>query len=439
MTARRSIVILAHVLFLVLLLVATATIACAYTECVPNPGFEAGTGTTALGWYMGTYGTQTGVSEALTDAGIAHSGSRLGHMNITSWTNGYRYQNPNTGNVIPVFPSSTYNLSFYMKGWTAGASGVLVTPYWMNGTMQPMGNYTYRQYVGLNNDTYVFQTVYLTTNAWTYYVKLAYYLSNGTGEIWYDDVTMHLAAEDTQLQFTAYSYTANQTDEKVTITVTRTGSQPPAPVSVQYATGDDTAVAGTDYTATSGTLVFDTTDQSKSFDVAILNNNTTTTNVVFHVSLSGYNGVTAGTPTTASVVILASPPEATPTPTPEPTPTPTPTPGVTTLEGGCPPPAAALLGGVGVASGIVAFALARNAWRAGLVFAALASFLCFLLGVMLNAGVVFEYVGNTATVVQPPYLSVIMWAFGTVFALLFILYLMDAFLTQGMAKSRRGI
>ncbi|MFN8458358.1 MAG: Calx-beta domain-containing protein [Anaerolineae bacterium] len=42
---------------------------------------------------------------------------------------------------------------------------------------------------------------------------------------------------------------------------------------MDYATSDGTAIAGTDYTATSGTLIFSPGQTSRTFTVPIINDN----------------------------------------------------------------------------------------------------------------------------------------------------------------------
>lgn len=63
-------------------------------------------------------------------------------------------------------------------------------------------------------------------------------------------------------------YEATESAGSVTIDVTR--SSPVGTLSVDYATADGTAIAGSDYTATSGTLTFADTESTKSFSVSIL-------------------------------------------------------------------------------------------------------------------------------------------------------------------------
>jgi hypothetical protein len=72
------------------------------------------------------------------------------------------------------------------------------------------------------------------------------------------------------LQFKFASFSVGEGTPTATITVTRTGGTYGA-VDVTYATSDNTATAGSDYTATSGTLSFAQGQTSRTFTVSILN------------------------------------------------------------------------------------------------------------------------------------------------------------------------
>ncbi len=79
------------------------------------------------------------------------------------------------------------------------------------------------------------------------------------------------SAEPATIAFSATTYSANENAGTATITVTRTGGTAGA-VSVDYAIGNGTATAGSDYTAASGTLNWaDGDGASKSFTVSISN------------------------------------------------------------------------------------------------------------------------------------------------------------------------
>jgi hypothetical protein len=116
-----------------------------------------------------------------------------------------------------------------------------------------------------------------------------------------------------QLQFSASLFNVNETAGVAVITVTRT-SGTAGTVTVQYAASNGTAVAGTDYTATAGTLSFAAGDTSKTFAVPILDDNLLEGRETVNLTLSNpTGGALLGLPSTAVLTILeddvaASPP-----------------------------------------------------------------------------------------------------------------------------------
>ena len=105
-------------------------------------------------------------------------------------------------------------------------------------------------------------------------------------------------------QFSAPSYVVNEQGGYATVTVVRSGVAV-GTVSVNFATADNTAFAGTNYVATNGTLVFAQGDVSKSFTVPILDDGVQDTNPFnFMVSLSVPPGVATGPLTNAAVNIV---------------------------------------------------------------------------------------------------------------------------------------
>ncbi len=109
------------------------------------------------------------------------------------------------------------------------------------------------------------------------------------------------------LQLSASSYGIGQAAGIVSVTVNRTGGSSGA-VSVTYATANGTAVAGTDFTAGSGTLTWASGDAaSKSFSVPIINLTPFSGNKAFTVELSGpTGGATLGSPSSAGITITGS-------------------------------------------------------------------------------------------------------------------------------------
>jgi sugar lactone lactonase YvrE len=109
------------------------------------------------------------------------------------------------------------------------------------------------------------------------------------------------------LQFSASFYTkaeGNSGNSTATITVTRTGGSSGA-VGVSFATSNGTATAGSDYTATSGTLSWaDGDTAAKTFAVTVLGDTTVEGDETVNLTLSSpTGGATLGTPTSATLTI----------------------------------------------------------------------------------------------------------------------------------------
>jgi len=109
----------------------------------------------------------------------------------------------------------------------------------------------------------------------------------------------------TLLQFSQANYNVNEEGDSVTLIVTRLLDNCQGAVSVDYATSDGTATAGSDYTATSGTLEWDDGDtESKTFTVPITGDSEPESDETFSISLSNPTGCAElGDPDTAVVTI----------------------------------------------------------------------------------------------------------------------------------------
>ena len=114
------------------------------------------------------------------------------------------------------------------------------------------------------------------------------------------------------LQFSSATYNVNESGGSALITVTRTGGSGGA-VGVSYATSNGTAIAGSDYTATSGTLSWANGDAAnKTFTIPITNDTLDESNETFTITLSNpTGGATLGSPSTGTVTIVDN--DATPT------------------------------------------------------------------------------------------------------------------------------
>jgi hypothetical protein len=118
-------------------------------------------------------------------------------------------------------------------------------------------------------------------SAWVPYFKSA--VSNlGT-------VDTLLPGGEPSLQFSAANSSVSESAGTATITVTRTGSTAEA-VTVDYATSNGTATAGSDYSATNGTLNFNGGESSKTFAVTISNDTRDETDETVNLTLSNPTG-----------------------------------------------------------------------------------------------------------------------------------------------------
>ena len=92
-----------------------------------------------------------------------------------------------------------------------------------------------------------------------------------------------------RLQFGQTAFSVAKGGGSITITVTRAGGIAGG-VTVDYATGDGTAKAGIDYTATAGTLTFGAGETSRSFTIPILNDGLLTGDKTVFLTLGNPTG-----------------------------------------------------------------------------------------------------------------------------------------------------
>ena len=100
-----------------------------------------------------------------------------------------------------------------------------------------------------------------------------------------------------------------ETTGNLTVTVELSGESSQT-ITVDYATSDDTATAGADYTATNNTLTFDPGDVSKTFPVGILADTTDEYDETFTVTLTSPTNADLGT---AAGTMLINDDDAAPT------------------------------------------------------------------------------------------------------------------------------
>ena len=107
------------------------------------------------------------------------------------------------------------------------------------------------------------------------------------------------------LALSAGAYQVGEAGGLVTITATRAGGSLGGPVSVDYATSDGTATAGSDYAAAAGTLTFGPGEASKSVTVHVTSDAAHEGDEAFQVKLSNAaGGASLGSPAGATVTII---------------------------------------------------------------------------------------------------------------------------------------
>jgi glycosyltransferase involved in cell wall biosynthesis len=109
------------------------------------------------------------------------------------------------------------------------------------------------------------------------------------------------------VQFTSEQYRVFESAGSATIaaTLSLTAS---VPVTVAYSTGDETAIAGEDYTAANGTLTFAPGQRSQSFTIPVAEDALAETDETVRLTLTDAGNATLGTPITATLTIVNSQP-----------------------------------------------------------------------------------------------------------------------------------
>ena len=105
------------------------------------------------------------------------------------------------------------------------------------------------------------------------------------------------------VSFSASNVTVNEADgtKSITVTLSRVAT---VPVSVRYATSNGTAISGSDYTASSGTLNFAIGETSKTFSIPIANDLTLEPTETILLALSSPSGASLGSVPTSTLSIV---------------------------------------------------------------------------------------------------------------------------------------
>ncbi|MDB9448817.1 peptidylprolyl isomerase [Dolichospermum circinale] len=116
-----------------------------------------------------------------------------------------------------------------------------------------------------------------------------------TGTIVNDDVVINLSANQTIVE-------GNSNPQNVTYTVTLSRSDTRV-ITVNYATANGTATAGSDYTSRTGTLTFNSGVTSQSINIPILNDSINEANETFTLTLTSPTNANLGTRTSVTTTI----------------------------------------------------------------------------------------------------------------------------------------
>jgi len=109
--------------------------------------------------------------------------------------------------------------------------------------------------------------------------------------------------EPPTVQFSGATYSIGEGAGTATVVATLSGASA-VPVTVDYATSDGTAEAGSDYTATSSALTFNPGVTSQSFTVTILDDELDESNEILTFTLSNPVNATLGAPSAATLTIV---------------------------------------------------------------------------------------------------------------------------------------
>lgn len=112
-----------------------------------------------------------------------------------------------------------------------------------------------------------------------------------------------LSAGSGSLKLAKSSYQVSENDGSIAISILRTGGAQGS-VSVNYATSNGTAVSGSDYTSTSGTVTFATGEAGKTIIVPVYKDDAADAEEIFYFTISSpTGGALIGSPSSTTVMI----------------------------------------------------------------------------------------------------------------------------------------
>lgn len=123
--------------------------------------------------------------------------------------------------------------------------------------------------------------------------------NGGNGVVKLDSISLYAGGDVAASLSIASASAIEGADASVTVSLSKAAA---SDVTFDYATADGTALAGTDYTAASGSLIIPAGETSATITVATIDNDTVDGNRAFTVALSNASGATLGT-ATATVTV----------------------------------------------------------------------------------------------------------------------------------------
>jgi hypothetical protein len=253
-----------------------------------------------------------GVSPTTITNGVFTFGTGLKFINGVLYSSGGRIVEPETPKVLGTLQGSgvggnngnfaidtTLGKAFFVSN---PGSGVVLTAYDLT-TFVPLGSFVVLPNVGGSPAG----LVRWGTNGLAFRVAASSSVASATNPTAVYLVQSALVSGNgsipTSVQFASATASVNEGTPTLTVTVNRTGDVSTTST-VNFATSDGTAIAGSDYSATTGTLTFAPGDLSKTFTVPIINDNVFEGNETFNLTLSNASaGVLLGSPSTMVVTI----------------------------------------------------------------------------------------------------------------------------------------
>ncbi|MDD1457444.1 hypothetical protein MEN95_21380, partial [Dolichospermum sp. ST_sed7] len=248
-----------------------------------------------------TIGTQNTATLTIVDNNDAPVTYYL--TNASSWTDAQAQAQALGGNLVTIndptenqFLVNAFGSEYFWIGLNdAAQEGKFV---WVNGDPSKYTNWYYNQPDNYNNEDYGMLN-WGGVGFWNDFPNSAY---NNRGIVEVVNGVSTLSVGNVSIDEEAV------TSGRITVTVTLTGIRADKTFTVDYSTADVTAIAGQDYTATTGTLTFNPGESVKTFTIDINNDTVYEGNETFKVNLSNpTNGAVLGQ-NVSTITLTETPP-----------------------------------------------------------------------------------------------------------------------------------